>query len=154
MTDLVHVEPAWVQLVDDEDGQLTVLELDEAVVAGAPWPGYPTQLGVSATLHDPDPQGQPYDDEHAALLVLRSALEQALGQEGRLVAVITLDGVREHVAYVRSPAMVERWQTDPPAGLGSHELAVTLLEDPEWVGLREIAGLLREDEPPLRPPAH
>lgn len=151
--DLMHVTPSWVQLLDDEDAeQLTVLELDEAVAEGAPWPGYGTQLGVSAVLHDPDPQGQPYDDEHATLALLRSALEQALGTGGRLVATITLDGVREHVAYVRSPEVVEAWRTSPPEGFGSHELEVQLLEDPEWLGLREIAGLLGPDEQPLRPP--
>ncbi|MBC7372850.1 MAG: DUF695 domain-containing protein [Frankiales bacterium] len=153
MKDLVHVEPAWVQLLDDEDGeQLTVLELDEAVVEGAPWPGYPTQLAVSVALHDLDPQGQPYDDEHAALLLLRSALENALGQDGRLVAVITLDGVREHVAYVRSPDVVQGWRNAPPPEFADHDLDVELLEDPDWVGLREIAGLLGADEVPLRPP--
>ncbi len=153
MTDLVHVEPAWVQLLDDDDlTQLTVLELDEAVVDGAPWPGYPTQLAVSVALHDPDPQGQPYDDEHAALLLLRSALEHTLGQDGRLVAVITLDGVREHVAYLRSPEVVQGWRTTPPPEFADHDLDVELLEDPDWVGLREIAGLLGPDEAPLRPP--
>jgi hypothetical protein len=152
-TDLMHVPPSWVQLLDDEDAeQLTVLELDETVADGAPWPGYATQLGVSVVLHDPDPQGQPYDDEHATLSLLRLAIEQSLGQDGRLVAVITLDGVREHVAYVRSPEVVDAWRTAPPEELGTHEVEVQLLEDPEWLGLREIAGLLGEAESPLRPP--
>lgn len=151
--DLVELAPAWVQLLDDEDpGALTVLELDEAVTAGAPWSGFPTQLAVSVVLHEPDPQGQPYDDEHAALLVLRSALEQALGQDGRLVAVITLDGVREHVAYLRSPDVVQGWRSAPPPEFADHDLDVELLEDPDWFGLREIAGLLGEHEAPLRPP--
>ena len=143
--------PRWAQVVDDEDG-LTVLELDEALVDGAPWPGLGTQLGVSVALHDPDPDGQPYDDEHDALLELQAALAGALGNRGRLVASNTMDGVRELVAYVAAPAVVERWQSDPPDGLGSHALEVTLLEDPQWRGLREIAGLLDEDEGPLRPP--
>lgn len=150
--DLIGVEPAWVQVVDDEDDQLTVLDLDEAVAEDAPWPGYPVQLSVSVELHDPDPTGQPYDDEHAVLALLRSSLEQALGQDGRLVATITLDGVREHLAYVRGTAVVERWRTAPPEGFATHDVDVALLEDPDWRGLREVAGLLGEDEEPLRPP--
>ena len=142
---------AWVQVVDHTGG-LTVLELDEALVDGAPWPGFGTQLGVSVTLHLPDPTGQPYDDEHEALLVLQEAVVAALGADGRLVATVTMDGVRELVAYVRSPEVVQAWQGQPPEGLGSHDVEVTLLEDPSWLGLREMAGLLGE-EPPLRPPA-
>lgn len=151
--DLLTVAPAWAQLVDDEDEeQLTVLELDEAVADGAPWPGFGTQLSVSVVLQDPDSQGQPYDEEHAALSLLRLSLEEALGRDGRLVATITLDGVREHLAYVRSAAVVEAWRSSPPGGFGAHELEVQLFEDPQWRGLREVAGLLGEDEPPLRAP--
>lgn len=143
--------PAWVQLVDDSEG-LTVLELDEALVDGAPWPGLGTQIGISVALHAPDPAGQPYDDEHAVLLTLTDTIVRALGEDGRLVATITMDGVRELVAYVRAPAVVQAWQSTPPDGLGSHDLEITLLEDPAWLGLREIAGVLPEDEDPLRPP--
>ncbi len=143
--------PRWAQVVDDTDA-LTVLELDEALVDGAPWSGLGTQLGVSVVLHDPDPTGQPYDDEHATLLALQAAVAAALGDDGRIVATITMDGVRELVAYVRSPALVEAWRTTPPDGLATHEVEVTLLEDPAWRGLREIAGLLDDSEPPLRPP--
>ena len=93
---------AWVQLLDDSEG-LTVLELDEALVDGPPWPGLGTQLGISVV--------------------------RALGEDGRLVATITMDGVREPVAHVRAPAVVEAWQSAPPDRLGSHDLEITLLED-------------------------
>ena len=144
-------EPAWVQLVDDEQ-ELTVVELDDALVDGAPWVGWPVQLAVALTVEDPAPDGQPYDDEHASLLAWAAALEELLGEDGRLVASITMGGVRELVAYLRTPAAVERWETDPPAALGTHEAQVTLLSDPGWLGLREIAGTLRDDEEPLRAP--
>ena len=153
MDDLLTVAPEWVQLLDDEDlERLTVLELDAAVADDAPWDGYPVQLAVSVDLVDPDPQGQPYDDEHAALALFRLALEQAIGGDGRLVATITMDGVREHLAYVRSAATVQRWREHPPEGFAGHDVEVQLLEDPGWLGLREVAGSLRQDEQPLRPP--
>ena len=147
---LLAVPSAWVQLLDDTDG-LTVLELDEAVVDAAPWAGFGVQLAVSVTVQEPDLAGQPYDQEHVALGALQWALEQALEGHGRLVASITLDGVRELVAYVDSIALVQAWRTQPPEGFASHDVQVQLLEDPQWRGLREIAGQLGED-PVLRPP--
>lgn len=148
MTDLLSVAPDWQQLVDDEDG-LVVVELDDAVALGAPWPDFGVQLVVTVTLHDPDPEGQPYDDEHAALGRWREALARALGDDGRVVATITADGLREHVAYLRGAEVVEPWRTTPPPGLGSHAADVLLAPDPTWLGLREIAGLLEEGEEPL-----
>lgn len=144
----VDVAPVWVQLVDDEDG-LVVVELDDAAAQAAPMPEYPVQLVVTVALQDPDHEGQPYDVEHAQLAGWRAALERALGTDGRLVATITADGAREHVAYVASPAVVQAWRDDPPVGLGSHEAQVALVPDPTWLGLREIAGLLEDDEEPL-----
>ena len=148
MTGVLDVPPQWSQLVDDEDG-LVVVELDDAVAERAPWPELPVQLVVAVTLQDPDPDGQPYDVEHEALGRWREALVRALGDDGRLVATITADGVREHVAYVRSPEVVEAWEEAPPAGLGSHEAQVALVPDPTWLGLRELAGLLEDGEEPL-----
>ena len=87
--------------------------------------------------------------EHAQLSQWRAELERALGQDGRLVTTITADGAREHVAYVRSAAVVEAWRDAPPPGLGSHEAQVALVPDPTWLGLREIAGLLEDGEEPL-----
>lgn len=148
MPDLRDVPAQWVQLVDDSE-ELVVVELDDAVADGAPWPGLGVQLVVTVTLADPDPQGQPYDEEHEALGHWRAALEGALGDAGRLVATITCDGVREHVAYLRDTSVVEAWRTAPPAGMGSHDAQVAVVEDPTWLGLREIAGRLEDGEEPL-----
>lgn len=142
------VSPRWEQLVADDDG-LVVVELDAAAAEGAPWDDFGVQLVVTVTVQDPDPSGQPYDDEHEALLRWREALERALGPEGRLVATLTADGVREHVAYIRSPDTVAAWREAPPPGLGSHDAQVALVPDPDWRGLREIAGRLDEGEEPL-----
>jgi hypothetical protein len=138
----------WEQLVDDEEG-LVVVELDQAAAQGAPWPELGVQLVVTVTLQDPDPDGQPYDEEHEALGRWRTALAAALGEDGRLVATLTAGGVREHVAYVRDEAVVTAWQAAPPPGLGSHDAQVVLVPDPTWLGLREIAGRLGPDESPL-----
>ena len=144
----MNVPPVWVQLVDDEDG-LVVVELDDAAAQAAPLLEYGVQLVVTVALQDPDHDGQPYDVEHAQLGRWRVALERALGQDGRLVATLTADGAREHVAYVRSTTVVQAWQDRPPPGLGSHEAHVAMVPDPTWLGLREIAGRLEDGEEPL-----
>lgn len=148
MPELHEVPPRWEQLVDDEDG-LVVVELDDAAAEGAPWRGFDVQLVVTVTVQDPDPQGQPYDEEHAVLGRWREALVRALGTQGRVVATLTADGLREHVAYLRHAAVVETWRTAPPPGLGSHDAQVVLVPDPTWLGLREIAGRLDDGEEPL-----
>jgi hypothetical protein len=150
--DLCDVPARWSQLVDDEEG-LVVVEVDEAAAEGAPWPDHGVQLVVTVTLLDPDPDGQPYDEEHRVLDRWRRALEAALGEAGRVVATLTAEGVREHIAYVSSPDVVESWRTTPPRGLGTHEAHVALVPDPTWLGLREVAGLLEDGEQPLVLPA-
>ena len=148
MTRLDEVAARWEQLVDDEDG-LVVVELDDAAAEGAPWPELAVQLVVTVTLQDPDPEGQPYDEEHALLGRWRAALQAALGRDGRLVGVITADGLREHIAYIPRADVVTSWQHTPPPGLGSHDVHVAMVDDPTWLGLREIAGRLEPDEEPL-----
>lgn len=148
MTGLLDLPPRWEQLVDDLEG-LVVVELDEAAAEAAPWPELGVQLVVTVTLQDPDPDGQPYAEEHAQLGRWREALVRALGANGRLVATLTADGVREHVAYVRDPGLVEGWADSPPPGLDTHEAQVALVPDPTWLGLREIAGRLEDGEEPL-----
>lgn len=138
----------WSRLVDDEQGRV-VVELDDAVAEGAPWPQLPVQLVVTVPVADPDPQGQPAGQEQAALARWRGALVRALGADGRLVATITAAGVREHVAYVARASVVQAWQQAPPRGLGTRDAQVALVPDPTWLGLREIAGLLEDGEQPL-----
>jgi hypothetical protein len=81
VTGLRDVPPRWQQLVDDVDG-LVVVELDEAAAEGAPWDGFGVQLVVTVPVQHPDPEGQPYDDEHAQLGRWRVALQTALGDGG------------------------------------------------------------------------
>lgn len=158
--DLLVVQPRWVTLegefTDPEAEQprllRTVTLLDEAVALGAPFEEFGLQVGVGVQLHEVDETGQPAPDEKARLRSFQAGLVQALGDQGRLVAALTVDGVREYVAYVRSTDVLVPWQEAPPAGMDTHDWQVQVLEDPTWLGLREIAGLLQpgeEDLPPL-----
>ncbi len=65
--------------------------------------------------------------------------------------MLTVDGHREYLAYVRSTDVLLPWQHATPAGMEGHDFAVQVLQDPTWLGLREIAGLLQPGEQELGP---
>ncbi len=152
---LLSVVPRWVSLsgeYTDGDRVLRALTLlDEAVALGAPFLGFGLQVGIGVTLLEPDAGGLPTPEEKARLKAFEAGLVQALGVEGRLVAHLTTDGVREYVAYLRSTDVLVPWQHEPPAGMADHDWQVQVLEDPSWLGLREIAGLLQPGEEQLDP---
>ncbi|MCW2779394.1 MAG: hypothetical protein JWN17_3119 [Frankiales bacterium] len=153
--DLLVVVPRWVTLqgeyTEDGRGLRAVTLLDEAVALGAPFEGFPLQVGVGVHLLEPDSSGQPSAAERPALKAFEAGLVQALGDQGRLVAALTVDGVREYVAYVRSTDVLMPWRDAPPAGMDVHDWQVQVLQDPSWLGLREIAGLLQPGEELLAP---
>jgi hypothetical protein len=154
-SDLLVVVPRWVTLqgeyTEDGRGLRAVTLLDEAVALGAPFEGFPLQVGIGVQLLEPDSAGQPSAQERPALKAFEAALVQALADQGRLVAALTVDGVREYVAYVRSTDVLLPWRQAPPAGMDVHDFQVQVLSDPSWLGLREIAGLLQPGEQELAP---
>ena len=158
-TALLSVPPRWVTLqgefVDGEGpdarGMRAVTLLDEAVALGAPFEGFPLQVGIDVTLLQPDSTGQPSAEERPALKAFEAGLVQALGDQGRLVGVLTVDGHREYLAYVRSTDVLMPWQTSTPPGMDQHDFGVQVMQDPTWLGLREIAGLLQPGEELLGP---
>lgn len=157
LPDLLVVTPRWVTVegVADPDGDGRALRavtlLDEAVALGAPFEEFPLQVGIGVHLHEVDDGGQPTPEEKTVLRAFQTALVQALGDQGRVVAALTVDGVREYVAYVRSTDVLLPWQSGPPAGMEERDWQVQVLEDPTWLGLREIAGLLQPGEEELGP---
>ncbi len=136
----------WAEVVEDE-GEPLVVRWDEALAAGAPYDDWPVLLVATVGFEAPD--GQPYGPEVARLDAFRAALERAVGDDGRLVAELTSGGEREHLVQLRTRAVVEAWADDPPEGLGEYDVRVVLADDPDWRGLREVAGVLRDGEEPL-----
>ncbi|MDP3711710.1 MAG: DUF695 domain-containing protein [Mycobacteriales bacterium] len=149
--DLDSLPPRWVTLTATSDGLPVITLVDEAVALAAPFPSHPVQVGLGVHLNEPDALGQPGELDAPLLRSFEQALVDALGSEARLVSSLTLQGVREYVAYARSTAVLERWQAEPPPGLDTHDVQVFAIDDPTWKGLREIAGLLEPGEEPLRP---
>lgn len=149
--DLAAVAPRWVTLTATSDGLPAITLVDEAVALAAPFASHPVQIGVGVHLNLPDERGQPGLTERPTLRRLEQCLVDAFGGHARLVSTLTLQGIREYVAYATSADFLAAWKDAPPPGLDSHEVQVMVMDDPTWKGLREIAGLLEPGEEPLRP---
>ncbi|MCU1596032.1 MAG: hypothetical protein JWO12_3424 [Frankiales bacterium] len=131
-TDLLALAPDWVTLRSaTEDGSPIVVLVDRAVASAAPFADFPLQYGVAVQYGD-TPDGLPTDTELPSLRALEQRLVDAAAGQARLVAVMTLEGVREWVLYAKST----EWAL-PFVDAG---LSVVSGEDPTWHGLRELSG--------------
>ncbi|MCW2598605.1 MAG: hypothetical protein JWM02_434 [Frankiales bacterium] len=131
-TGLWDVPPDWVTLrAVTEDGLPIVVLIDRAVATTAPYQEFTRQVGVAVQL-DKTPDGLPAEADLAGLKALEQTLVDAAAGEARLVAVMTLEGVREWVLYARS--------TDWTTAFVDAGLSVVVGEDPTWQGLTELSG--------------
>ncbi|MGB8651704.1 MAG: DUF695 domain-containing protein [Mycobacteriales bacterium] len=134
-TGLLDVLADWVTLrAQGTDGRPVVVLVDRAVATTAPYADHPTQVAVAVPF-GPTADGQPGDADTARLRELEQQLVDAAAGHGRLVAVMTLDGVREWVLYARSTD----W-ADPFVQAG---ISVLVGDDPTWAGLAELTGAPR-----------
>lgn len=133
MTDLTAVPAQWVTLrALTEEGRPIVVLVDQALATTAPYADRPLQVAIAVPLGATE-DGLPAPADVPALQELEQHLVDAAAAEGRLVAVMTLEGVREWMFYARS----SDW-ADDVRGRG---LSVVVHEDPTWHGLQELAGL-------------
>ncbi len=133
MTDLTAVLAQWVTLRTlTEDGLAVVVLVDQAVATTCPYPDHPFQVAVGVPyLAEED--GLPAAPEIPRLREMEQQLVDAGAGEARLVAVMTLEGVREWTFYAR----MTHW-AQPLKAIG---LSVLETQDPSYQGLRELAGL-------------
>jgi hypothetical protein len=133
MTDLLDVPAQWVTLrTETEDGLPVVVLLDQAVATTAPYGDHPVQVAVGVPFTAGD-DGLPATEDLPRLSEMEQHLVDAGAGQARLVAVMTLEGVREWTFYARDTA----W-TAPLKAVG---LSVLEADDPSYQGLRELAGL-------------
>jgi hypothetical protein len=129
---LLDIPADWVTLrTETEDGKPIVVLIDRAVATTAPYQEFVTQVGVAVQFED-TPDGLPAEDDQPGLKALEQAVVDAAAGAGRLVAVMTLEGVREWMLYARTT----EWTT-PFAQAG---LSVVVGTDPTWQGLKELSG--------------
>ena len=133
MTDLLAVPAQWVTLrTATEEGLPVVVLVDQAVATTCPYGEHPVQVAVGVPYQAGD-DGLPTAEESARLKEMEQHLVDAAAGEGRLVAVMTLEGVREWTFYARGTAWVQ-----PLRDIG---LSVLETQDPTYQGLRELSGL-------------
>ena len=131
-TGLLAVPADWVTLrAETEAGQPIVVLVDRAVATTAPYELFTLQVALAVPLGS-TPDGLPAEADKPGLRQLEQHLVNAAEGEARLVAVLTLEGMREWMLYARSTA----W-TQPFLEAG---LSVQVGEDPEFAGLRELAS--------------
>ena len=131
--ELPAVAATWVTLrTATEEGLPVVVLVDQALATTCPYDGVSTQVAVAVQLRPTD-DGLPDAEEATALRGMEQRLVDAAAPHARLVAVMTLDGVREWTFYGTSAAWAE-----PFKELG---LSVLVEDDPGWTGLTQLAGL-------------
>jgi hypothetical protein len=129
---LLDVAPDWVTVrAETDSGNPIVVLLDRAIATSAPYPEFTQQVAVAVPLEE-TPDGQPSKADQKRLRELEQHLVDAAAGEARLVAVMTLEGLREWMLYARSTA----WAL-PFVEAG---LSVQAGDDPGYVGLLELAG--------------
>jgi hypothetical protein len=133
MSELSAVPPRWVTLrTTTDEGMPVVVLVDEAVATTCPYDEETVQVAVAVQL-GPTDDGLPAEDEAVALKGMEQRLVDTAAPDARLVAVMTLEGVREWTFYGTGA----EWAA-PLKDLG---VSVLVAEDPTWSGLRQLAGL-------------
>jgi hypothetical protein len=142
MAHLLSVPPRWMTLrAVTEEGRPVVVLIDEAVALSAPYDGFGVQVGLGLQLGTAGLDGLPGPQEKDALRAFEQTMVDAIGSTGRLVASITMQGVREYLIYASTTSWAQEWAQTPPEGMRSHTYGLQAGEDPHWHGLRQMAGI-------------
>ena len=142
MAHLLSVPPRWMTLrAVTEEGRPVVVLIDEAVALSAPYDGFGVQVGLGLQLGTAGLDGLPGPQEKDALRAFEQTMVDAIGSTGRLVASVTMQGVREYLIYASTTSWAQEWAQTPPEGMRSHSYGLQAGEDPHWHGLRQMAGI-------------
>jgi len=132
MTGLLDVAPDWVTVrALTDEGLPVVVLVDRAIATAAPFGEFTLQVAVAVQLA-PTADGLAGESDKPQLKDLEQRLVDAAAGEARLVAVMTLEGVREWVLYARETS----W-TAPFSDAG---VSVIISDDPAYAGLLELSG--------------
>jgi hypothetical protein len=133
MTSLLDVPPDWVSLrAETPEGSPVVVLVDRAIATTAPYEVFTLQVAIAVPLGETR-DGLPAESDKEGLRTLEQGMVDLAAREARLVAVMTLEGIREWVFYARTTQWCQPFKE---AGL-----SVRYLEDPSYSGLLELAGL-------------
>jgi hypothetical protein len=125
-------EDEWSVGQGEHDGKPMIVRKNTSAGSYARHPELPFRLGVAIPLRDPDPRGFPTNAEAETLNEIEDRLCSALGANGRLVVVISTNGMREFISYARSAEIAERAVAQVRAGTKTHEVQHYVEPDPKW----------------------
>ncbi|MFN2537094.1 MAG: DUF695 domain-containing protein [Mycobacteriales bacterium] len=132
MTNLLDVPPDWVTLrAETPEGNPIVVLIDRAIATTVPYDIFTMQVAIAVPLGETR-DGLPAESDKENLRTLEQGMVDMADGEGRLVAVMTLEGIREWMFYART---TEWCRPFVEAGL-----SVKYAEDPTFSGLLELSG--------------
>lgn len=132
MTNLLDVPADWVTLrAETPEGNPIVVLVDRAIATTVPYDVFTLQVAIAVPLGETR-DGLPAESDKPNLRTLEQGMVDAAEGEARLVAVMTLEGIREWMFYARTT----EW-CGPFVEAG---LSVKYAEDPGFSGLLELAG--------------
>ncbi len=132
-------EDFWSVASGKYEGKPIVIRRNTTARTYARHPDLPFRLGIAVPLHNPDADGLAQGDEVEQLHEIEDRLEVALGAFGRKVVVISTDGMREFISYVRSAPLAERVASTVRAATATHEVQHYVEPDPQWSAYFEFA---------------
>jgi hypothetical protein len=135
MTSLLEAPADWVTLrAETPEGLPVVVLIDRAIATTVPYDVFTLQVAIAVPL-GVTRDGLPAESDQDNLRALEQGMVDAAAGEARLVAVMTLEGVREWMFYART---TEWCRPFIDAGL-----SVKYAEDATFSGLLELAGTPR-----------
>ena len=129
---LLEVPPDWVTIrAETPEGNPIAVLVDRAIATTVPYDVFTLQVAIAVPLGETS-DGLPAESDKENLRTLEQGMVDTAEGEARLVAVMTLEGIREWMFYART---TEWCRPFVEAGL-----SVKYAEDPTFSGLLELAG--------------
>ncbi len=130
--EFLPAEDRWTVAEGQHGGNRMLVRMNTSAKDYAEHPELPVRLGIAIPLHAPRPDGMPNDVETKQLGEIEDRLFGALGASGRVVLIISTNGMREFVSYVRTPDDAARVAQSVRAATTTHEVQHYVESDPKW----------------------
>jgi hypothetical protein len=124
----------WDVRQGEYEGRPVIARINRMAAKYVGHPELPVRLGVTVAFHSPNEHGFCNKEEGEQVGVIEDQLIEALAAEkiGYLVLVITTNGNREFVFYVRDGGKALAAASQVAAKSASHRIQSGTLDDPEW----------------------
>ncbi|MGH9113172.1 MAG: DUF695 domain-containing protein [Acidimicrobiales bacterium] len=103
---------------------------------------WPIRIGVAFPLRAPDTIGWPSRTEGDELGRAEDEIVRLAADRAVIVAVITVNGVRELVLHARESGWIEQFHREAREAIATHEVQVVAERDPDWEVFEDLVGSL------------